>query len=182
MGDLIGPLTGDEWLSLRHVDTDDDILCCCANTSNLRDTLFDLLSRGAQAPCQELVDHWDIVEQHDLQHYPIFVKLHEYYVKGQKPTTPETLVRIMDMMTMSPETAGRLIDQAPHVWDLDTTAGRHRALHHLSSALCTTADQDRYRESILKVAGVTGTSPRLAHLLFDVLRAGRGLPVMTRDA
>lgn len=47
MSKLIGPLTSEEWCSLRATGEDDDILQCCAETSDLRDGIFMLLRMGA---------------------------------------------------------------------------------------------------------------------------------------
>lgn len=47
MGDLIGPLSAEEWCSLRLTGDDTDVLQCCAVTSDVRDAFFTYLRMGA---------------------------------------------------------------------------------------------------------------------------------------
>ena len=86
MADLIGPLTAEEWCSLR-LGADDDPLLCCAETSELRSAIFETLRQGggwlygqlAIAPAWELV-----AEKHDttgLLEHPVLRKLYATYVK-----------------------------------------------------------------------------------------------------
>lgn len=47
MGELIGPLTAEEWCAFRLRDND-DLLQCCGITSDFRDAIFDLLRMGGE--------------------------------------------------------------------------------------------------------------------------------------
>lgn len=49
MADLIGPLTAEEWAEFRLHD--DDLLQCCAVTSEFRDEIFRLLRMGGEDKC-----------------------------------------------------------------------------------------------------------------------------------
>lgn len=44
----IGPLTAEEWMEFRHTGDDDDFLQCCAETSDFRDAVFQLIRNGGE--------------------------------------------------------------------------------------------------------------------------------------
>lgn len=55
MSDLIGPLTAEEWCSFRQSGEDDDILQCCAETSEVRDAIFGWLRMGGDKMWGEIL-------------------------------------------------------------------------------------------------------------------------------
>jgi hypothetical protein len=96
MAELIGPLTAEEWCSLR-LGTDDDPFQCCAETSALRDAAFHALRMGGEeyhgtafyiAWLRVTESHPD----HRLAEHPIVGKLYQYYVEGKEPLAEATVI------------------------------------------------------------------------------------------
>lgn len=87
---LIGPLTAEEWCSLR-VGTDDDPFYCCGDTSDLRDAAFLTLRMGATPVSVGTEFHaaWLHMEashpDHTLTEHPVVGKLYDFYIKGRRP-------------------------------------------------------------------------------------------------
>lgn len=62
---LIGPLTAAEWCAFRQTGDDDDLLQCCAITSDFRDALFAVLRMGADKYLSAyLREEWAAMEAH----------------------------------------------------------------------------------------------------------------------
>ena len=80
MVELIGPLTAEEWCSLR-LGTDDDPLQCCGATSNLRDGLFRVLRMGGDAMwAPELAEAWRAMDDHGWpEGVPVVDKIRAFY-------------------------------------------------------------------------------------------------------
>jgi hypothetical protein len=88
--DLIGPLTAEEWMEFRlrgEADDDHDLLRCCANTSAIRDHLFDLMRRYAEDPLlgrNRFVQAWTAFNEHGYEDWSdrareLMDRLHAYY-------------------------------------------------------------------------------------------------------
>lgn len=67
MSELVGPLTAEEWCSLRLRFDDGDLLHCCGVTSDIRDLVFSLLRMGDDRHTTRLLmeELWDLVNSHD---------------------------------------------------------------------------------------------------------------------
>jgi hypothetical protein len=78
----IGPLTAEEWCSFRLTGGDDDLLQCCAETSGVRDAIFEWLRMGGESVNwgrAALGHHLRAVESHDgMADHPTFAKLLAY--------------------------------------------------------------------------------------------------------
>lgn len=88
---LIGPLTAEEWCSLR-AGADDDPFQCCGETSDLRDAAFHALRMGGEEWAGTLFHAaWIRVgashPDHALVTHPVVGKMYDFYVKG-KPVPP----------------------------------------------------------------------------------------------
>ena len=86
---LIGPLTAEEWCSLRLGGLgDDDPLYCCTVTSSMRDFLFEMLRMGAgrewSGAFRQAFSDLDAACQ--VEH-PLIEKLRAYYV-ADAPAVP----------------------------------------------------------------------------------------------
>lgn len=71
--DLIGPLTAAEWAEFRLRDPEDDdkeLLQCCANTSEVRTSIFLLLRQGGQSDLltQGIFRRrvWEVMQDHGM--------------------------------------------------------------------------------------------------------------------
>jgi hypothetical protein len=83
---LIGPLTAEEWCSLRLGGLEDDPLYCCAVTSSMRDFLFEVLRMGAEhsdwsGAVREAFGELDVACE--VKH-PLIEKVRAYYF-GEVP-------------------------------------------------------------------------------------------------
>lgn len=102
---LIGPLTADEWCSLR-AGADDDPFQCCGDTSDLRDAAFHALRMGGEEWAGTLFHAaWIRVgnshPDHALATHPVVGKLYDAYVKGRSapPTDEEMEAFVADQRT-----------------------------------------------------------------------------------
>jgi hypothetical protein len=87
----IGPLTAEEWCSLR-LGVDDDPFQCCGDTSDLRDAAFHALRMGGEEwNGTEFHRAWIRVGEshpdHGLVTHPAVAKLYDFYIKD-KPVPP----------------------------------------------------------------------------------------------
>lgn len=78
---LIGPLTAEEWCSLRLGGLEDDPLYCCTVTSSMRDFLFEVLRMGADhgewsGAVREAFGELDV--RCEVKH-PLIEKVRAYY-------------------------------------------------------------------------------------------------------
>ncbi len=86
-GELIGPLTAEEWCRFRMRD-DNDLLLCCSVTSNFRDALFTVLRMGGDRSMWMLLRRrWEEMDEHgwlDLEENPaaaeLLAKLKAFYI------------------------------------------------------------------------------------------------------
>lgn len=86
----IGPLTAEEWCEFR-LREDDDLLQCCAVTSEMRDAIFLLLRMGAETPSfgrASFCRAWDAMTDHgfpDGRGGELLQKLHDFYLTDRRP-------------------------------------------------------------------------------------------------
>ncbi|MEU3452299.1 hypothetical protein ABZ671_01625 [Micromonospora sp. NPDC006766] len=178
-GGLIGPLTADEWCSLRLGD-DDDPLQCCGETSDLRDAIFHVLRMGAQEhEGIALRAAWHIVEEHgDLGDHPILRKLHAFYVEGKPELAPDSA--LAEMMAVTPEHAELFIAAIPEAFELDSEEGRIVALGRIAPRVAHVLDRDER----CRLTGLLAETVRLdvqqVAIVVDAWRGNVGLPVMPR--
>lgn len=83
MAELIGPLTAEEWCSLRLGGNADDVLMCCGETSAFRDAVFMALRMGGDRDARFwLLPAWRDLVEHGLPTGPgteVIAKLRDYY-------------------------------------------------------------------------------------------------------
>lgn len=177
--ELIGPLTADEWCSLRLHD-DGDPLMCCGDTSDLRDAIFDTLRMGA-AECDGIALRaaWHIVDEHgDLGDHPIMRKLHEFYVLGKPEVAPDRA--LAEMMAVLPTHAQMYIAAIPDAFDLDTEDGRITALGRIAPRIAHVLDHDER----CRLTGLLAEAVRMetyqVTVVVDAFRGNVGLPVTPR--
>lgn len=180
--ELIGPLTAAEWASFRlRLDSDDDVLMCCAETSDVRDAIFYTLRAGAAA-CDgiQLRAVWDIVDGHPgLGDDPRMRKLHAFYVADREPVSSEAA--LAEFMAPHPDFSRALIAAASDTWDLAVPGNTMVALGRLAGrvhAVPDPAERDGYIHDIALILNLPIMHVRLA---FDVFRANVGLPVTEHE-
>lgn len=134
MADLIGPLTAEEWCSLR-LGAEDDPFRCCGDTDALREAVFGMLSMGAD-------EEWSLsfnaawhqmVASHPgntLADHPVVGKLYRAYVQGREPAVS---------------------DEELNAWLAETSGGTYRA--HIEYRTNDSIDVDEARARELVAAG-----------------------------
>lgn len=174
---LIGPLTAEEWCSLRLAEDGSDPLMCCGETSELRDAIFHTLRIGA-AECDGIALRaaWHIAEQHDgLADEPIMRKLYEFYVKGKPELAPESA--IAEMMAVTPEHAELFIAAIPEAFDLASEEGRTVALGRIAPKVAHVLDYNERCRLTRLLVNTIGLPPDRVALVVDAWRGSVGLPV-----
>lgn len=186
----IGPLTGDEWASLALGDDERNPLPpCCANLSEVRDTLFAVMRAGGDVEVcwPMMVEVWPAVEEHlgedAARTDPVLSKLYKTYVEGR--TAPEHRaggydVAMAQMMAKDPAQVDRYIDmiEAPESgWDIDTRRGQLDAIAVVGGRqVALVFDPDERFRCTKHLAEVLGGTATELSVIIDVLRAFTGLP------
>lgn len=176
-GTLIGPLTAAEWVSLRLTSGPDDILYCCADTSEVRDAVFQTLRSGAGPDTGvHLRAVWHFVEAHDtLGEHPLIRKLYDHYVAGQPPAPSDADLAVF--LAPDPGTAEAFLSAAPQLWDTTDPVAARTALGRLAGKLNAHPDPAVREDYIGRVAAITRHDPGVVRVVFDAFRALVGLPV-----
>lgn len=178
---LIGPLTADEWVSLR-LGSDEDPLQCCADTSDLRDAIFDTLRMGAE-PDQDVLLRaaWEYVaEDHPgLTDHPVLAKLHAYYVAGREPVTPWHA--LAHLMAVPRSEITMWVQAARGAFDLDSPTGRTMAVSRLAPKAAKVVDPAERADAAAEIAQALGLPRGHVTRLVEAWRHAEGLePVTTR--
>lgn len=117
--DLIGPLTAAEWCSLRLTAGDEDLLYCCAASSEFRSALFEVLRMGAGADLRYyLVDAWQqAVAYGHGEGDPLIDRVRDFYRLDDDPPAlaPED-VRCAPHCATPCHTALREVEQERDHW------------------------------------------------------------------
>lgn len=176
--ELIGPLTAREWAEfrLREDDTDTDFLYCCADTSELRTAIFQMLRMGGGREYHAgLHSVWAAVDRHPgLGDHPLVRKLYDYYIDGQEPGPTDA--DMAEMMSTDPGTVELFLRVAPSTWNLDDPDEVLTALGRLvgrSYASGTPADRRGY---INKIAALVDRPAEQILLVVNAFRGSVNLP------
>ncbi len=177
--DLIGPLTAEEWCSLR-LGADDDPLQCCAYTSELRDGVFQLLRIGGDRHWGDLLHvPWIAAakshDMADLLTHPLVGKLHAYYIEGQpEPPSDRDLA---ELQATDPGYLCSLSVAIPAHFDLGTEEGRLAALGRVAPEVAHVPDGEDRARRVDELARLLSMPLRDVALVVDAWRANVGLPV-----
>jgi len=188
----IGPLTGDEWASfaLGADDERNPLPPCCANLSEARDVLFDVMRVGGDVEVcwPMMVEVWPVIESHTgdesaRRDDPVLSKLYETYVKGREDLAqerrPQHDAAMARIMAKEPDQVHQFITmiEAPDGWNIDTRQGQLDAIAAVGGRqVALVLDPDERFRCAQHLAEVLGANlPELCTMI-DVLRMFTRLP------
>lgn len=174
--DLIGPLTAAEWASLR-LGSPDDPLYCCADTSDVRDAIFQTLRLGG-GPDEDgpLRAVWHIVDDHGtLGSDPRLAKLYAHYVAGKDELPSDEAVATL--FATDPGFVDSLLDYLPQHFDLTDPALRVVALGKAAPKVAHLLDAAERSAAVARLAGIVRQPPGLVARVVDAWRGNVGLSV-----
>lgn len=124
MAELIGPLTAAEWCEFRMQD--DDLLQCCAVTSEMRDAIFGLLRMGGDEDARRMNTsfrraYWQMVDHGlpDGRSGELLGRLVTYFL-GDPPEPKHEFDDLTDdevlaeLRSMSARRVGDLVEEKPN--------------------------------------------------------------------
>jgi hypothetical protein len=184
---MLGPLTADEWASL-FLPGDDDrnpLPPCCGNISEVRDALADVMRMGGDPELGwlRIAPVWDYVagcfDREDVLGNPVLSKIYRAYVEDREvPERDGEAYEQFRALTFKYVT--QLLDtvDAPNtLFDLETAAGRQRALVRMAGVfLAFLVDDDQRQEAAIRLAEKVRMDPDYVCAVVDVMRQDRGLP------
>lgn len=187
----VGPLTASEWVSFALLDDGDDdrnpLPVCCANISEVRDAIFDVLRAGAgPSSWRRLASVWQYIEDDlgaDPNNWSLPLrKLHQTFLAGRDWRSVPAHDGFAHLFARSTDEVREFLDMAPEGWDLGTFEGRQRALARLGGRFVGyVLDPDERWEMVRRLATTLGMDASEVAAVVDVLRLDKGLPFQPTD-
>lgn len=183
---MLGPLTAEEWGSLFALTDDRNPLpICCANLSEVRDALADVLRMGGapETGWLRIAPVWDYVDECLGRSYvlgnPVLSKIYDAYVADREipEKDGEAYERFRAMTLEQVKMYLDTVDAPDTLFDLTTRPGRIHALNRMAGAfIAFIVDDDERQEAAFRLAEKVGLDPGLACFAVDLSRQDHGLP------
>jgi hypothetical protein len=188
---MIGPLTPTEWMLFAVLDDEDPrnpLPACCADVSEVRDAIFDVLRAGGSPDVgwMHLTSVWHIVESHlglpitDERVPAPLRKLYETYVAphadkiGERGYQAEGLARVS---AIDPDRVRTLFASISEVWDVEQAEDRVRAVARLGGGFVAYVyDRDERTKLAHELASAVGMPYESVALIVDAARCTHRLP------